>query len=136
MNIVLHKHNLDDLEEIIEYLTGLERSDDHQEPVDLPMTDVVAMHHWMALQALEAESTVEAGHHVRHIISLLDDADHRARMEQVLEDLNAGQLHDAEHEIEEMLAGTAEPDVVMKALMSGVALLPVPVLMILPVSGG
>ena len=76
----------------------------------IAMEDVVAMHHWMAISALKASSVPEAKHHVSHIIDLLEDPDHRRRMEEVLESLETGDLHDAEHPIEDMLAGAAEPE--------------------------
>ena len=43
-------------------------------------------------------------------------------MEAVLASLEAGALHDAEHEIEEMLAGTAEPALSMDELHLQLAL--------------
>ena len=69
----------------------------------------VAQHHWMTLFALAEEDVVEAGHHVQHIIDLVA-GDHRARMRHVLAALEQGDLHDAEHTVEGMLAGTAQPD--------------------------
>ena len=53
----------------------------------LAMQDVVAMHHWMALLALKADRVAEAKHHVKHIIELVEDEDHRHQMEEVLEAL-------------------------------------------------
>ncbi len=99
-----------ELEELIEFITGLESADGHLEPLDLAMADVVAMHHWMAILALKAGRVPEAKHHVSHIIDLLEDPNHRHRMEQVLEALDTGDLHEAEHTIEDMLAGVAEPE--------------------------
>ena len=74
------------------------------------------MHHWMALEALKAENRAEAIHHVRHIIELLEEGEHRHRMESVLEGLEAGEIHDPEHEIEEMLATRAAPDLTLAEL--------------------
>ena len=99
----------EELEELVEFITEL-TSDGHGEPLGLAMQDVVAMHHWMALLALKADKVTEAKHHVDHIIDLVEDADHRHQMEEVLEALDGGHLHEAEHPIEEMLAGTAEPE--------------------------
>ena len=79
----------------------------HMEPTG--MEDVVAMRHWMALSALAADNHEEAGHHGTHVIELVqDDANHLHQMEEVLEALEAGDEHGAEHPIEAMLAGTAE----------------------------
>lgn len=92
------------------YVESLEAGDAHSEPTAVSLGDAVAMHHWMALGALADEDTDEAMHHVGHAIELIEDAEHRRRMEAVLGSLRNGQLHDAEHEIEGMLAGTAEPE--------------------------
>ena len=99
----------EELEELIEFITEL-KSDGHDEPLGLSMDDVVTMHHWMAILALKADGVAEAKHHVKHIIELVEDADHRHQMEEVLDALNENQLHDAEHSLEGMLAGTAEPE--------------------------
>ena len=74
------------------------------------------MHHWMALTALTSDDVVQAMHHVGHAIELLEDQEHRQGMEAVLVSLEAGALHDAEHEIEVMLAGIAEPALSMGEL--------------------
>ena len=92
------------------YVESLEAGGLHSEPTAIPLGDAVAMHHWMALGALADEDTNEAMHHAGHAIELIEDTEHRRRMEAVLGSLESGQLHDAEHEIEGMLAGTAEPD--------------------------
>lgn len=101
--------NDDELEELIEFITGL-KSDGHGEPLDLSMDDLSTMHHWMAMLALKAEGVAEAKHHVKHIIELVENSAHRHQMENVLNALDENRLHDAEHSIEGMLAGTAEPE--------------------------
>lgn len=68
------------------------------------------MHHWMALEALKAGDGTDAVHPVRPIIELLEEGEHRNRMEAILESLLAGDIHESEHEIEEMLAGIAKLD--------------------------
>lgn len=98
-----------ELEELVEFITGL-TGNGHQEPLDMAPEDLVTMHHWMAILALKVDQLPEAKHHVEHIIELVEEEDHLHRMEEVLEDLNASNLHDAEHTIEDMLAGTAEPE--------------------------
>ena len=98
-----------ELEELVEFITG-QTTDGHQENLDLAMEDVVVMHHWMAILALKAEGVAEARHHVNHILDLVEPADHRRQMEGVLGALDADHIHEAEHSIEEMLAGTAEPE--------------------------
>ena len=96
-----------ELDLIAAYVESLEGSDSHTEPT---LGDAVAIHPWMTLTALAGGRVDEAAHHVRHAIELIEDAGHRGRMEAALGSLNSGQLHDAEHEIEGMLAGVAEPD--------------------------
>ena len=96
-----------ELDLLAAYVESLEGSGSHTEPT---LGDAVAIHHWMALTALAGERADEAMHHVGHAIALIEDAGHRQQMEAVLASLESGQLHDAEHEIEEMLAGTAEPE--------------------------
>ena len=98
-----------ELDLLVTYVESLEAGDSHSEPTAIPLGDAVAMHHWMALTALAAERLNEAAHHVTHASELIEDAEHRRVMQAVLGSLEAGRLHDAEHEIEAMLAGTAEP---------------------------
>ena len=111
-----------ELDLLVAYVESLETGGSHSEPTALPLDEAVAMHHWMALTALIADDVDEATHHVGHAIELLEDQDHRHAMEAVLASLEAGALHDAEHEIEEMLAGTAEPALSMDELHLQLAL--------------
>ncbi|MCH8113056.1 MAG: cytochrome c [Proteobacteria bacterium] len=99
-----------ELDRLVEYIVSLSGSAAHQEPVGLALDDVVAMHHWMVLTALKADNVIEAQHHVQHAVDLIADLTHRQQMEVVLADLDGGHFHDAEHAIEGMLAGTAEPE--------------------------
>jgi len=95
-----------ELAQIAEYITSLGGPHAHIAPVSL--ADAIAQHHWMALFALKDEAQDEAQHHINHIIELVE-GDHLARMRESLRILEAGNLHDAEHVIEGMLAGTATP---------------------------
>ena len=106
----------EELDLLVAYVESLEARASHSEPTALPLDEVVAMHHWMALTALTGDDVVEAIHHVSHAIELLQDQEHRQAMEAVLVSLETGALHDAEHEIEVMLAGTAEPALSMGEL--------------------
>ncbi len=99
----LSRENLD---AIAQYITGLEPAEEHVEPVEL--SNPVATHHWMALSAIDANDPQDALHHVGHIIEAVT-GEHREQMERARDLLRAGELHEAEHLIEEMLAGTAEP---------------------------
>ena len=100
----------DELDTIVRYIATLE-GEGHLH-AELPASELAValeMHHWMALESLKANAGEEAIHHVGHIIDLLDEGTHRQRMEAVLVSLRAGEIHDSEHDIEEMLAGTAVP---------------------------
>ncbi len=104
------------LDLLVAYVESLETEGSHSEPTALPLDDAVAMHHWMALTAMTADDVVQAVHHVAHAIELLEDQEHRQGMEAVLVSLETGALHDAEHEIEVMLTGIAEPALSMGEL--------------------
>ena len=98
----------DELDTIASYIAGLSgEGHAHRETVEL--TAAIETHHWMALEAIKAGDQDESLHHVNHIIELLQPGEHRARMEGVLEGLQAGEKHEPEHEIEEMLAEFASP---------------------------
>jgi hypothetical protein len=111
-----------ELEELIEFIGGLEPAEVHQEPVDLSDEEVIAMHHWLAIFSIKADRIDEARHHLTHIIDLVQDEEHRRQMIEVDEFLNTGKTHDAEHAIENMLAGTAEPALSFKELHLQMAL--------------
>jgi mono/diheme cytochrome c family protein len=68
----------------------------------------LSMHHWLALFALQDEDVAEARHHVEHIIELVE-GEHLVKMQEVLDDLDAGDLDEASHLIQQMLADTGEP---------------------------
>lgn len=77
----------------------------HMEPTAMP--GLLAMHHWMAIMALDAHNVDEANHHIGHIIELVQEADHRRQTEEARDLLAQGQIHEAEHRVEGMLAGRA-----------------------------
>ena len=105
----------EELGEIAHYIAGLE-GEGHLHAEGLELTARVEMHHWMALEAVKAGERTDAIHHVGHIIELLEEGEHRQRMEDILGSLEAGEIHDLEHEIEGMLAGTASPDLTLADL--------------------
>ncbi len=107
------------LHEIAEYIASLAPTEMHMEPVKL--SDVVSLHHWMALSAIEAGNLDDALHHVDHIIQLVKGK-HLAVMKEAREHLEAGDTHEAEHLIEDMLAGNAKPDLTLSALHLKLAL--------------
>ncbi len=107
---------------------GGDDSDD--ENVDAPddsATGSIAMdadtvqHHWFALVALRSGEVDDAAHHVDHIIGVVGGA-HLVEMEEVAAQLAAGDLHEAEHGIEGMLAGQAEFELTSEVLHLQLAL--------------
>jgi mono/diheme cytochrome c family protein len=109
----------DDLEDIAGYIAGLKENGMHVEPVNL--TGALAMHHWMALSALAVHDRGDALHHVGHIIEAVK-GEHLAAMKEAREHIREGDLHEAEHLIEEMLAGKAKPDLGLAQLYLRLAL--------------
>ena len=104
-----------ELKAVAHFITGLEAGGHaHAQPAELAVA--VEMHHWMALDALKAGTREDALHHVGHIIELLEEGEHLRRMEAILVSLRAGETHDPEHDIEEMVAGTAVPDLTLNEL--------------------
>ena len=107
----------EELDAIAHYITSLEgEGHAHAEVESAQLGVILEMHHWMALEALKADVIEDAIHHVEHIIELLDDGDHQDRMKIIREDLQVGKAHEAEHEIEEMLADKAAPDLTLAQL--------------------
>ena len=93
-----------ELDKIVAYITSLSGQHVHVTPADIDQE--VALHHWMALLALESNDVAETIHHVLHINEMVT-GDHLAQMEGVLAELEEGHAHDTIHTIEGMLAGTA-----------------------------
>ncbi|MEE9248028.1 MAG: cytochrome c [Dehalococcoidia bacterium] len=97
----------EELDLIAQFIASLPAGHQHMRQVDVGSE--VALHHWMALLSLEEGEITEGIHHVEHIIGLVQDT-HLARMQEILQQLQEGEVHDATHGIQDMLAGTAEQD--------------------------
>ena len=109
----------DDLEAIADYISGLEAMEEHVEPVKL--SEVLAIHHWMASSAIAAGGKGDALHHVGHIIQTVK-GEHLEAMKEARRFSRGGELHEAEHLIEEMLAGKAKPGLSRERLSLRLAL--------------
>ena len=109
----------EDVTKIAAFIESLAGAETHVEPLDLP--ELLAMHHWMALSAIQSENVDDALHHVEHIIGEVE-GDHLLAMEEVAEHLRTGEGHEAEHLVEGMLAGTAKPNLTLKQLHLELAL--------------
>lgn len=80
------------------------------DPRAAPQIDAaIELHHWQSIAAIKAGDVPSALHQVRHIIDVVT-GEHRRAMENVAEFLYAGDLHRAEHTIEQMLGGRATSD--------------------------
>lgn len=103
-----------DLQAIVEYVSGLESGPEtlHVEPIG---PGVLASHHWMAISGVKGENAEDALHHVGHIIERVK-GEHRRAMREAKRLLAQGELHDAEHLIEGMLAGQAKPELTLADL--------------------
>ena len=98
----------EELDSIVAYVLSFEGGHGHGgEGVDV--VQELAMHHWMAIFALEDGNTVEARHHVEHILEAVEGL-HANRMQEALQALDADDIKGAQHAVEDMLAGVAEPE--------------------------
>lgn len=92
---------------IAEYIESLGGDHGHISIDDPPQ--VSTQHHWMTLFALEDGEPGEAVHHLDHIISLVT-GQHLAQMNEAKASIEAGDIHEGTHIIENMLAGTQVND--------------------------
>ena len=99
----------DDLDEVIEFIEHLAPQGEGHVHAFEPSRPVSA-HLLMALIALKGGNTDDVVHHIEHA-RLVADADVAATLDEILEAVEAGELHDAEHELEELLPETADSSV-------------------------
>ncbi len=109
----------EDLDMVAAYVVGLGPMEEHVEPVRL--SEILAIHHWMAISAITAGDRGDALHHVGHIIERVK-GEHLETMKKARALLRQGELHEAEHLIEEMLAGKAKPELTLAQLNLRLAL--------------
>ena len=79
-----------------------------------------AQHHWMTLFALEDEAATEAVHHIDHIAGLVT-GQHLSQMNEAKAEIEAGNIHEGTHIIENMLAGTQVNDLTPSEMHVGLA---------------
>ena len=99
----------DDLGEIIEFIERLVPLGEGHLHVYEPSQSVSA-HLLMGLIALKGGNKADSVHHIEHA-RLVADADVAATLDEILEAVEAGELHDAEHELEELLPATPDSSV-------------------------
>lgn len=107
-----------ELAQIAEYVESLTGEHAHVKVVDPGASS--AQHHWMTLFALEDDSADEAVHHIDHIIDLVV-GQHLSQMKEAKEKTEAGNLHDAIHIIENMLAGVQVEDLTPSEMHASLA---------------
>ena len=108
----------EELSQIAEYVESLEGEHLHVRVAD--PGESLSQHHWMTLFALEDGSATEAAHHIDHIISQVT-GQHLSQMEEAKEETQAGELHEAIHIIENMLAGVQVDDLTPSEMHASLA---------------
>lgn len=99
----------EDLDALVAYVETLSGGHSHGAASGLSVTEQSFMHHRMALTAFESENFEEAEHHLEHLTAILE-GQHLALMQEAMEAVHAGNIHDAQHMIEGMLADVLPPD--------------------------
>ncbi len=112
----------DELSDLVAYVEGLEIGENgHGHVRAASPADSSASHHLMALTAFEAGNVAEAAHHIRHIIEIVE-GQHLSLMQGALEDTASGDVHDAQHTVERMLADVSPPGETIETLHLKLAL--------------
>jgi mono/diheme cytochrome c family protein len=107
-----------ELDQIAQYIESL--GGDHLHvSLDDPALES-AQHHWMTLFALDDEAAAEAVHHIDHISGLVT-GQHLSQMNEAKAEVEAGNLHEGPHIIENMLAGTQVNDLTPSEMHAGLA---------------
>lgn len=96
----------DDLEKIAAYIVSLEGEHAHEFELEAPEL----AHHLMAIESIKVDDLQDAAHHVQHALDFIHEHAHEHQMEEVLELLAAGEAHEAEHLLAEMVGVLAEQE--------------------------
>lgn len=108
----------EELGHLAEYVESMSGDHAHMS-VDDP-GQALAQHHWMTLFALEDDSTTEAIHHIDHISSKVT-GQHLAQMKEAKGETETGNIHEAIHIIEKMLAGVQVEDLTPSEMQASLA---------------
>lgn len=95
-----------DLDEIAEFIAGLGRAEAAVKEWEKAATET--MHAWMALLAIKSNDPEDARHHLQDILTFVKETKNKDQIDRTLGLIAQGNLHDAEHEIEE-IAGSESP---------------------------
>lgn len=72
------------------------------------------IHLWMALVAASTDDATDARHHIEDALTFIQDPDKKAELEEALELIEQGNLHDAAHEIEHLAGSEPPPGIVLQ----------------------
>ncbi|MEE8389542.1 MAG: c-type cytochrome [Anaerolineae bacterium] len=97
----------EELKEIAAFIADLELVAEHGHEYELAAA--TSVHLQMALQALQADNVEDAKHHVQHLLDVTT-GEAKETAKAILTDLEAGNHHDAEHDIEGMLVQAPEAE--------------------------
>lgn len=95
-----------ELNEVAEFVAGLAGAKAPVKEWEKQTTETI--HHWMAMLAIKGNNTEDTKHHLQDVLAYIPKSMHRAEIEKTLNLIAQGNVHDAEHEIEEM-AGAQSP---------------------------
>lgn len=96
----------EELDEIAEFISGMGMA---KVPIqDWEKQTTEAIHDWMALIAIKDGDAADAKHHLQDALAFIKEPMHKTETEKALNLIAQGNMHDAEHEIEEM-AGAESP---------------------------
>jgi cytochrome c553 len=96
-----------ELEKLVVYITSLAPPEaaaampEHEHDMSTP----AQAHLWMALTAFEADNSADTHHHLQHAIEVADEAQVEA-IQAMLDNLDGGDVHAIQHEMETVLAET------------------------------
>ncbi len=91
-----------ELDNIVAFITSLAPSEAmhmHEHKMSTP----VQAHLWMALTALESDNATDTQHHLQHAVEVADGSQAEA-IQAVLDNLDGGDAHSVQHELESVLA--------------------------------
>ena len=108
----------EDLEALTAYIDSLEGDHGHAFDERAPES----AHLLMMLIALKADDLAETQHHLSHAREFIDDEDIQGQLEDLEAMLKSGDMHDAEHILEDMLEGTDVDEAAMATLHLEVAI--------------
>ncbi len=97
----------EDLEKISAYIVGLGPPTAGHMHGEFEATGPETAHLLLAFRALKSDNQPDAIHHLQHVLDIADQ-EGREHFEALLADLEAGNLHDVEHAIEDLLEEQGE----------------------------